>query len=213
MLKEYLKLFKDGFDDTISSRRAYENYPFVGHDVLSGEVVYTEVPEPEIQDNEVWYTTTDGELANICLGERFGGERAHYPDYSSHKKANGYNKVTFISPVESLDEYGLLWTESDPGSDSTTGFFGGSVSFIYPHNGQISYENPSTVTTVKIPACVKIVTSGAFINCPNLEFITYKGTKEQWASVYKNYINIDHPSSSFYPKNVIVHCIDGDVAL
>lgn len=210
---KHLELFKQGFDSTLAEKVKVENWPFVGYDQVGDEVVYTEIPEPTIPDNEVWYTTTDGELANICLGERFGGSMAHYPDYSSHKKANGYNKVTFISPVESIDEYDMLWTESERGSESMTGFFGGSVAFYLYPNRELASEHPSTVTTVTIPACVKTVESGAFINCPNLEFITYKGTKEQWASVYKNYINIDHPSSSFYPKNIIVHCTDGDVTL
>jgi hypothetical protein len=65
MPKEYLKLFKDGFDDTISSRRAYENYPFVGYDVVSGEVAFTVIPKP-VADGP-WVTFT-AEEANSTIG-------------------------------------------------------------------------------------------------------------------------------------------------
>lgn len=62
-MKEYLKLFPNGFDDTLAERRALENWPFVGYDELTEELVFTIIPKPRIQqNNEVWYTTSDGEI-------------------------------------------------------------------------------------------------------------------------------------------------------
>jgi hypothetical protein len=45
-MKKYLELFKDGFDETLVEKVKLENWPFVGHDMASGEVVYTEIPKP-----------------------------------------------------------------------------------------------------------------------------------------------------------------------
>lgn len=60
-MKEYLKLFPDGFDDTLEERRAIENWPFVGYDELTEELVFTTIPKPATgpADNEIWYSTVD----------------------------------------------------------------------------------------------------------------------------------------------------------
>ena len=43
MVKDYLKTFTNGFDDSLPERRELKNWPFVGHDEITGEVVFTEV--------------------------------------------------------------------------------------------------------------------------------------------------------------------------
>ncbi len=45
-MKEYLELFKNGFDGSQVEKCKPENGPYVGHNAISGEVVYTIVPEP-----------------------------------------------------------------------------------------------------------------------------------------------------------------------
>jgi hypothetical protein len=45
MSRKYLELFKNGFDSTLDARRSIENFPFIGHDLITGEVVYTIVKQ------------------------------------------------------------------------------------------------------------------------------------------------------------------------
>lgn len=62
-MKKYLKLFPNGFDDTLAERMTVENYPFVGYDEITEELAFTIIPKPRTQkNNEVWYTTSDGEI-------------------------------------------------------------------------------------------------------------------------------------------------------
>ncbi len=42
---KHIELFKDGFDSTVQEKIQPENYPYVGHDTVSSEIVYTLVPE------------------------------------------------------------------------------------------------------------------------------------------------------------------------
>jgi hypothetical protein len=52
---KHIELFKDGFDSTIDEKIQPENWPYVGNDGVSGEIVYTLVPEP----NYVTFTAKD----------------------------------------------------------------------------------------------------------------------------------------------------------
>lgn len=66
----YLELFKGNFDGTVSSKCKIENWPYVGFSAATREVVFSDtewdvVIDPEYTDgpanNEVWYTTVDGQ--------------------------------------------------------------------------------------------------------------------------------------------------------
>jgi hypothetical protein len=53
---KHIELFKDGFDSTIDKKVQPENWPYVGHDMVTGKIAYTIVPEPwvtftALQDN------------------------------------------------------------------------------------------------------------------------------------------------------------------
>jgi hypothetical protein len=61
-MKEYLELFKNGFDESVSEKRKIENWPYVAHDVLTGEVVYTDL---DGQKATFIYTTTDDNMLNF----------------------------------------------------------------------------------------------------------------------------------------------------
>lgn len=60
-MKKYLELFKNGFDETINEKVQPEKWPYVGHDVVTGEIVYTIIPEPN------WVTFT-AEEDNSSVG-------------------------------------------------------------------------------------------------------------------------------------------------
>lgn len=42
---KHIELFKDGFDSTVQEKIQPENWPYVGHDMVTGEIVYTVIPE------------------------------------------------------------------------------------------------------------------------------------------------------------------------
>lgn len=44
---KHIELFKDGFDSTVQEKIQPENWPYIAHDIVSGEMVYTLVPEPD----------------------------------------------------------------------------------------------------------------------------------------------------------------------
>ncbi len=75
-MREYLELFQDGFDETITTKIKPENYPYVGYSKGSGVVVFTTIPQPVVgpANNEIWYTTTTEEAisTNAPLNVIFG---------------------------------------------------------------------------------------------------------------------------------------------
>jgi hypothetical protein len=77
-MKEYLKLFTNGFDETVPSRRAIENWPFVGHDSITGEVVYSDLAGPAVVDY-IYYTTADGAVLNIHTKEWYEDKYFYVP--------------------------------------------------------------------------------------------------------------------------------------
>lgn len=95
MTHEYLKLFPNGFDETVPSRRAYENWPFVGHDSVTGEVVYTVIPATVDgpANNEIWYTTLDKSTTRCFL------------DYYRHPTINTYDEIgkwVYEEPIKNI---------------------------------------------------------------------------------------------------------------
>lgn len=58
-MRKYLELFQDGFDETITTKIKPENWPYVGHDMVTGEVFYTLIPN--------WVTLT-AEEDNSSIG-------------------------------------------------------------------------------------------------------------------------------------------------
>ena len=209
---KYLELFKQGFDSTLEEKVKAENWPFVGHDLLSGEVVYTEIPEPTIPDNELWYTTTDDKVLDAVLNAGLGAY-TNSPYATSNKMTNGKGVITFVGPLEGLSAQGGLSYDEQYPENSNYGyysFFGGRVEYSYPEQNLI-YVEESTLKTVTIPECVVGIHYNAFIGCIYLTDIYYNGTISEWESalLYKPE-DVDY---SIYPKNVIVHCTDGDVTL
>lgn len=70
------------------------------------------------------------------------------------------------------------------------------------HISDHAFYHCESLTLVEIPATVTDIDGMPFGDCDSLQEIVYKGTKEQWANIDK--------SQTAIPKNVAVHCIDGD---
>lgn len=52
---KHLELFKDGFDDTLIEKIQPENWPYIGYDMVTGEIVCTVIPE----NNQIEYQMID----------------------------------------------------------------------------------------------------------------------------------------------------------
>lgn len=100
---KYLELFRQGFDSTVEEKRKVENWPYVGHDVLSGEVVYTEITQKYI------IGTVDGSVAVENLTENdalwygnkgFRGDITLLKEFTS---TGGWNTVTLPFTLYTLD--------------------------------------------------------------------------------------------------------------
>jgi hypothetical protein len=77
-MKKYLELFPNGFDSSLAEKVKAENWPFVGHDVITGEVVYSDLAGPAIVDY-IYYTTIDGAALNIPTKEWYEDKYLYVP--------------------------------------------------------------------------------------------------------------------------------------
>jgi hypothetical protein len=178
-------------------------------------------------DNEIWYTTVDGNLINwdyemwnnTPSDFKFGG------NVISNTYENGVGKLVFENTITSI--------ESNP-TDNPSWFsprlVGNSInSVILPNSVEIingysffgvplnSFEVPQNVTRIggcAFEGCLltsfilnnKIEEIGAdtFASCEQLSVIDFKGTVEEWNS--KNI-------RMYYPENCDIRCINGTVKL
>jgi hypothetical protein len=97
---KYIELFKNGFDETITEKIKPENYPYVGYSLIDG-FAFTVIPEPATgpADNEIWYTTSSGEVYNNW-GSYDGKTNAKF---ISDKYENGKGILTFDAPLTFFD--------------------------------------------------------------------------------------------------------------
>jgi hypothetical protein len=77
-MRNYLELFREGFPSDMSDRTAIENWPYVGHDVITGEVVYSDLAGPAVVDY-IYYTTADGAVLNIHTKEWYEDKYFYVP--------------------------------------------------------------------------------------------------------------------------------------
>lgn len=103
---KHIELFKNGFDSTITEKIKPENWPYVGYDAVSGEIVFTMVPEPVEgpANNEIWYTSIDGNEIPLYevpeLGSLGGGLQE-----STYE--NGIGVFKFSNDITILGTYSL----------------------------------------------------------------------------------------------------------
>lgn len=221
---KHLELFKQGFDSTLAEKVRPENWPFVGHDVLSGEVVYTAIPTSVEgpADNEIWYTTVD-KLPVTLVWDVAGTAPSNQVIANSY--SNDIGKLQFDETVTGL---GMTNNNNNNGYLNLITLFGNLYAPIdEPWQEQLT----STIKTIILPASITTLIGSVFLGCDKLESIIFMGTKEQWSQIniipyppldsVPNYTYIStvtgHPwnkdNKVAYIPATVVHCTDGDVEI
>jgi hypothetical protein len=70
---KHIELFENGFDETIIEKIKPENCPYIGYSPIEG-FVFTVVPKLQ-PNNEIWYTSTDGNIVTLypyyCVNDAY----------------------------------------------------------------------------------------------------------------------------------------------
>jgi hypothetical protein len=179
--------------------------------------MYTFIPEPVVgpADNEIWYTSTDGNVVTPGNTSAFGA------NVVSNTYENGKGVITFDGDVTSIGDWvfnncSSLTSVTIPNSVTSIGNAAfndcsGLTSITIPNSvtsvGWEAFIGCSGLTSVTIPNGVTSIGDDAFRGCSSLTSITYEGTQEQWNAVSKG---------SDWHNNVTathVQCSDGQVTL
>jgi hypothetical protein len=192
-MRKYLELFKDGFDATIAEKTKVENWPYVGYSPGEG-VVFTMVPKPATgpTDNEIWYTSSDGNVISPYSTNLFGANLISNT-YENDKGILSFdNDVPYIG--NNAFEYSYFLTSvTIPNSVTAIGYR--------------AFANCSSLTSVTIPNSVTSIGGSVFYYCSSLNSIIYEGTQAQWNAITNGGgWNTNVPTTH-------VQCSDGQVTL
>ena len=195
-MKKYLELFANGFDATIAEKTKVENWPYVGYDPMQDSVRYTEIQKPMIgpADNEIWYTSTDGNTVTPYKTSTsvFGA------NIVSNTYENGKGVIKFDNSVTSI-EYSAFRVCST----LTSIIIPNSVTTI----GEQAFYYCTSITSITIPNSVTTIKSWALEGCYfTLTSIIFEGTMEEWNA-------IDKGENWNYGISIYVQCTDGQVAI
>ena len=196
---KHIELFKDGFDSTVNEKIQPENWPYVGNDGVSGEIVYTLVPEPVTgpTDNEIYYTSTDENVINVVVD--FETDLSvNGISIISNNYSNGIGVITFTDILTFIGDRAFKQRET---LSSIT--LPESITSI----GVGSFMGCSSLTSFVIPRNVTNIGASAFRDCPSLNDIKFEGSMAEWEAVTKGmYFNLNTTAT-------YVQCSDGQVTL
>lgn len=214
-----------GYRGSTAFNRAYE-----------GDELVWEKQAPFPKSNEIWYTSTDGNIITPTTAApvsivsntyidgkgiiKFSGNITSVWDRAFNQRS-GLLSITIPDSVKSIETYAFryctnLSSITTPGSvtiikEHAFSYCTGLIS-VFLSNGIETLEysafgNCSNLTSITIPDSVRNIGKQVFYFCRNLKNIYYIGTKAQW-----NNINKDSNWHSIIPATV-VHCSDGDVPI
>lgn len=185
-------------------------------DYMSDDILKKgEVPPPAPvgpAGNEIWYTTTDG---NIISGGDGGGAFVVSNEYVNGKGIITYNTIITKLSQRQFAYKTTLTTVTFPNTLThlAASAFSGCSNLEYVNfpEGLISVSADAFVNTrlrsADLPHSLQILYDQSFRGCSSLRNITYNGTIEEWGNVSKgtNW-NLDVPAT-------VVHCTDGDATI
>ena len=143
-------------------------------------------------NNEIWYTTIDGNVVNPNNTDAFGA------NIVNNTYEDGKGIITFDGAVTSIGYMAFMY-----GSSFTSITIPNSVTSI----GESAFDTCSMLTSFNIPNGVTRIGNYAFSDCSGLTSISYDGTQEQWNAI---------PRGTEYKYNVpptYVQCTDGKILL
>jgi hypothetical protein len=160
-MSKYLELFKGAFDDSIGTKTKLENKPYIGYS-LTGGIVYTVVPakDPVIEgpaDNEIWYTSSDGNIITPSTTDVFGA------NIVSNTYEDGKGIIKFDNNVTSIG----LWAFS--GCKSLTSI---TIPESITSIGNNAFTSCVSLTSITIPNSVTSIGKSAFTECFSLTSAT-----------------------------------------
>lgn len=209
-MRKYLELFKDGFDATIAEKIQVENYPFVGYDEITEELVFTIIPKPRIQqNNEVWYTTLSGEKIDLSKQFDEGGYNT-YPLLAdhvvSHTTEDGVHILEFDIPV-CMQDSGTRWVLSERNvslfrfTDVVTASFPTSQTQDRVH--EYYFEECKNLTSVILPSNISEIGAHAFDGCESLTSFIVPSSVQYIGS---EFIVADDGASHFAQQGCFQNC-------
>lgn len=193
---KYLELIKGQFTADHEAR-AKQQEPYVAYSVEADGVMYNFIPEPVVgpADNEIWYKTSDDQLA---YGVGMQGEPGDevLTTYAI-EEGDTYGDCTIISHTK--NEQGWFVIKCDKPITCT-------LFRLYYKNYSGTKEKYSNISTLYLPHAITKTYANELA-----ETVIYKGTIDEWMSMQHKMVNM---YDTFYSQRdfvSIVHCTDGDI--
>lgn len=157
---KYLEYFNGNFPSDIEERRAIDKWPYVGY---SDEgVVYTVIPKPSLPppDNEIWYTTSNGNIVEPQYLNNFGA------GFVENIYEDGKGILRFNGPVTYI-----------PGENSSR---------VVGSNDAGAFRGCQSLTSIIIPNSVASIGGNAFSYCESLTSVTISNNvKSLWDCAFE----------------------------
>ena len=145
-----------------------------------------------IPDNEIWYTSNDGNVVTPYDTKVFGAKIV------SNTYEDGKGVIKFDNSVTSMGTSVFFNCKS-----LTSVTIPNSVT----HIRNDAFDRCLYITSINIPNSVTSIESQIFAHCSYLTSITYNGTKEQWNDITKS------DFWDLYSVITYVHCTNGIITL
>ena len=193
------KADKLGYKGNTNYNRAYEG----------DELVWEkQQPGPTPAGNQIWYTTTDGNIIS-------GGAGVVSNVYIDGKGIITYDTIITKTRLRQFAYKTTLSTMTFPDTFTRLGesTFAGcsSLEYVYFSESLISIGADAFVNSrlsrIDLPHSLEIIYDRGFRGSDYLRNITYNGTIEEWGNVSKGTNWHDGVPAT------VVHCTDGDVAI